>query len=125
MSVNGESVYGTEKWIVNHEGPTVSSTEGTRNNGYNPNFSPKDFWFTKKGNNIYVTSLKWPDKNEIMIESLVRLSKDGVSKIESVEMLGCDDKVTWAMEEKGLKVILPSKLPNPYGYVLKVISKNK
>lgn len=125
MRVNGESVYGTEKWLVNQEGPAVSPADGARKKGYTPNFSTKNFWFSKKGNNIYVTSLKWPDNNEIMIESLVILSNEGVSKIESVEMLGCDDKVTWAMEDKGLKVILPSKMPNPYGYVLKVIPKNK
>jgi alpha-L-fucosidase len=127
MSVNGESVYGSAKWIVNQEGPTTISIEGTENReekGFNANFTPQDFWFSQKDNNVYVTSLKWPDNKEIIIESLTLLTKDKISKIESVQMLGCDEKITWAMEEKGLKVTLPSKRPNANGYVLRITFKN-
>jgi alpha-L-fucosidase len=127
ISVNGESVYGTEKWLVNHEGPTTISMKGTdsrEGTGFNANITPKDFWFSKKDNNLYVTSLKWPENKEVLIESLTRLAKDEISKIESVQLLGCDEKVSWAMEEKGLKVTLPSIRPNAYGYVLRITFNN-
>jgi hypothetical protein len=39
-------------------------------------------------------------------------------------LLGCDEKVAWTMEEKGLTVTLPLKKPNAYGYVLRITFKN-
>ena len=126
MSVNGESVYGSEKWLVVHEGPTGISMKGTESreqNGFSTNFTPQDFWFSKKANSLYVTSLKWPDNKEVLIGSLTRLTRDEIGKIESVKLLGCDEKIKWTMGEKGLKVILPSMRPNANGYVLKITSK--
>jgi alpha-L-fucosidase len=127
MSVNGESVYGTSKWFVNHEGPTDISIKGTderEEKGFKVNFTTKDFWFSKKDNKLYVTSLKWSDNKEVLIESLTRLTRDEISKIESVKLLGCDEKVSWTMEKTGMKITLPSIRPNAYGYVLKITFKN-
>jgi len=127
MNVNGESVYGSAKWLVNHEGPTAISMKGTDSReelGFNANITPQDFWFSKKDNSVYVTSLKWPENKEVLIESLTHLTKDEINKIESVQLLGSDEKVIWSMEEKGLKVSLPSIRPNGYGYVLKITFKN-
>ena len=127
MSVNGESVYASTKWIINHEGPTTVSMKGTESReetGFNYQFTPQDFWFSKKDNKLYVTSLKWPENKEILIESLTRLNRDEINKIESVQLLGYDEKVAWAMEEKGLRVTLPLKKPNAYGYVLRITFKN-
>lgn len=128
MSVNGESVYGSAKWHVNHEGPASASIKGTESrekNGFNTNLTAKDFWFSQKDNHLYVTSLKWPESKEILIESLTRLNKDEISRIQSIQLLGCDEKVSWTLDEKGLKVILPSKRPNVHGYVLKITFKSK
>jgi alpha-L-fucosidase len=122
MSINGESVYGTEKWIVNHEGPTkvlIKGTDERGKSGFDENFTPDDFWFTAKDRNIYVTSLNW-DKKEVMITSLRKLAESGQKKIESVSMLGSKTKPEWKMEEKGLRVRLPSDRPNENGYVLKI-----
>ncbi len=127
MRINGESVYGSVKWIINHEGPTSISIKGTEDRegkGFNVNITPQDFWFSKKDNNLYVTSLKWPGNKEVMIKSLTRLTRDEINKIESVQLLGCKEKISWKMEEKGLKVTLPTKRPNTYGYVLKILFKN-
>lgn len=126
MSVNGESIYGSVKWIVNHEGPTTISITGTdsrEEEGFNAKFTAQDFWFSQKDNHLYVTSLKWPENKEILIESLARLTRDEVNKIESVQLLGSNEKIPWTMEDKGLKVSLPSKRPNVYGYVLKISGK--
>jgi alpha-L-fucosidase len=128
MKVNGESVYGSTKWVLAHEGPTSISIKGTdsrEKKGFNANFTAQDFWFSQKDNHLYVTSLKWPENKEIIIGSLLRLTRDEISKMESVQLLGCDEKVSWKMEEKGLKVTLPSKRPNANGYVLRITFKNK
>ncbi len=123
MKVNGESVYGTTKWVVNHEGPTSLFMKGTgdrEKHGFNASFTPEDFWFSAKDNNIYVTSLKWPETKEILIKSITHLAELKRNEIQSVQMLGCKKKVSWEMKEKGLRVSLPSCKPNPNGYVLKI-----
>jgi alpha-L-fucosidase len=126
MSVNGESVYGSAKWLVNHEGPAAISIKGTESReetGFNANISPQDFWFSKKDDNLYITSLKWPENKEVIIKSITRLTGSEISKIESVRLLGCDEKVSWIMEEQGLKVVLPSVRPDTNGYVLRISFK--
>jgi len=127
MKINGESVYGTVKWLVNHEGPTnfsIKGTESREEKGFNANFTPQDFWFSKKDNNLYVTSLKWQVNKEVLIKSLTRLTRDEISRIESVQLLGSNEKISWTMESKGLKVALPSIRPNSIGYVLRITFKN-
>ena len=123
MEVNGESVYGTRKWLISHEGPTKISMKGTNDreeHGFKTNFTDKDFWFSIKGNFLYVTSLKWPDNERVLIKSLTQLSVEMANKIKSVEMLGCNKKVIWEMKKDGLDILLPSCKPNMNGYVLKI-----
>ncbi len=123
MGVNGESVYGTKKWIVSHEGPTSLNMKGTsdrQKHGFEVNFTHEDFWFSMKENFLYVTSLKWPDNKRILIKSLSGLQGDKGIMVKSIKMLGCDQKVKWKQKEGGLEVLLPSCIPNTNGYVLKV-----
>ncbi len=120
MSVNGESVYGTTKWKVSHEGPTVIDMKGTgerEKQGFRTSFTPEDFWFSAKEGLVFVTSLKWPETGQVVIKSVAQLTGE---KIKSVSMLGCSDKVIWKNGNEGLSVSLPSKRPNPNGYVLKI-----
>jgi len=39
-------------------------------------------------------------------------------------LLGSNEKISWTMESKGLKVALPSIRPNSIGYVLRITFKN-
>jgi alpha-L-fucosidase len=126
MKVNGESFYGSKKWIVNQEGPTKIAMTGTNERekkGFNTNFTSQDFWFSKKDNHLYITSLKWPETNNILVQSLTRLSGDNNKNISSVDLLGYDKTLSWSMNDKGIKVTLPTARPNPFGYVLKVTLK--
>jgi len=122
MSVNGESVYGTTKWIVSHEGPVNMSMGGTsarKKYGFKDNFTPEDFWFTSKDNNVYVTCLKWAGTNEILVKSIAKVK----NKVQSVEMLGNKKKTSWKVGVDGLNVTLPSGKPCSNGYVLKIVLK--
>ena len=74
----------------------------------------------QKGNIIYITSLKWPENKEVLIKSMTMLIQNQIKKIDSVQLLGCDEKIFWTMTEKGLTVTLPVKRPNVNGYVLKI-----
>ncbi len=123
MDINGESVYGTGKWLVNHEGPTSLSMKGSgerEKKGFTGDFTPEDFWFSAKDNCIYVTSLKWAESKQVLIKSLARLKEEGKKKIKYVQMLGCKEKLSWEMGDTGLHVLLPACRPNPNGYVLKI-----
>jgi len=123
MGVNGESVYGTKKWLVSHEGPTNLSMKGTsdrKKHGFEVSFTHEDYWFSTKGNFLYVTSLKWPDNKRVLIKSLSLLQEDKSIEVKSIELLGCNQKVIWTQKKGGLEVILPSCMPNANGYVLKL-----
>jgi len=67
-----------------------------------------------------VTSLKWPETNEILIKSITQLSEEKRKDIKSIQILGCRKKIFWEMKNEGLRVYLPSCKPNPNGYVLKI-----
>ena len=123
MEVNGESVYGTKKWFVSHEGPTNLSMKGTgdrEKHGFEVNFTHEDFWFSTKESFLYVTSLKWPDNKRVLIKSLSLLPEDKGIEVKSIKLLGCDQKVIWEKKKGGIEVILPSCMPNANGYVLKL-----
>ncbi len=123
MQINGESVYGTKKCLVSHEGPTLLSMKGSgerERNGFKGNFTSEDFWFSTKDNYVYVTSLKWPEKDKILIKSIVQLIEDKEKEIIDVQMLGCKKKINWEMRKEGLKLRMPKCKPNINGYVLKI-----
>lgn len=122
MDIHGESVYGTTKWLVSREGATSLSMKGSgerEREGFHADFTPEDFWFSTKDNSLYVTSLKWPENNGVLIKSLLLPGEKRV--IQNVSMLGSKRKLSWTLESNGLQVILPKKRPNPNGYVLKIV----
>ena len=119
MKINGESVYGTTKWRVNHEGPykiEMKSTTDREKEGFNVGFTSQDFWFSQKGNIVYATALKWPEGKDILIKSFAGPE----DKISKVSLLGSKSKLKWKQDSEGLKVSLSDKHPHEKGYVLKV-----
>ncbi len=120
ININGEAVYGTTEWEVTHEGPTKVGMEGTNQRqleGFGIKFTPKDFWFTRKGKKIYAIALEYPEK-EALIESL-----GSAGSVKSVKMLGSHEKLVWSSTREGLKVALPAEKPNKNGYVLEISLK--
>ncbi len=118
IDVNGEAIYGTTTWEIAKEGPTNVNMEGTtarQLEGFTTSFTPRDFWFTKKDDYIYAISLKYPEKKAV-IRSFAE------KKINSVTMLGSDEKLEWKITKHGLEVMMPEEKPNSHGYVLKILS---
>ena len=64
LKVNGEAVYGTKPWKINHEGPTqidMSTWKKRQESLKVKTFAtPEDFWFTRKGDHLYASALKRP-----------------------------------------------------------------
>ena len=94
MKINGEAIYGTNRWTTTKEGPTtleMKSTTFRKENGFNSAFTPEDFWFTVKDNNVYVISLANRVSEKISVKSLFDCRK----KIKSIKVLGNNESLKW------------------------------
>jgi len=119
LKINGVAVYGAQKWKITREGPTQMDMKGTGERekmGFKNNFTPEDFWFTKKNGKVYIISIKYPE-SEVLIKSL---GSQSAGNIKSVKMLGSQSSLSWEQTEMGLKVKLSKEHPNKYGYALEV-----
>lgn len=124
LKVNGEAIYNTRKWKITHEGPTNININGTgarEKEGFKAEFTPNDFWFTQKGDDLYAIAFIYPD-DRILIKSL---SREAVGEINSVNMLGSQRKMEWEQTRNGLEVTIGKEQIDQNGYTLKVGFKNR
>ncbi|MCK9618442.1 MAG: alpha-L-fucosidase [Lentimicrobiaceae bacterium] len=116
LKMNGEAIYGTQKWRVNREGPTrinMKSTEDRAKKGFQGNFTKEDFWFTKKGNVLYAISIVKPADKEV-----IKSFNSSIGKIKSVEILG-KGKVKFLQTSESLIVTIPKGFMPANGFVVK------
>lgn len=117
LSVNGEAIYDSKPWKVDHEGPTKVSMKGTKQREKAKvtfDFQENDFWFTAKENKVYVVSFTKPDSNKISVESLQGLN------IKNIRVLGQNGKVIWSEGNNVIEIQLPKLVNQTIGYVLEV-----
>ena len=122
LKVNGEAIYDTNPWEVNHEGPTqldVRSPEYKKNAKKLLDFKSNDFWFTEKSGKVYVIALARPETAKIAIQSLHG------KPVQSIRVLGESGKVSWSQGEQSLDVSLPALESTTTGYVLEVTFQTK
>jgi alpha-L-fucosidase len=122
LKVNGDAIYGTRPWTVYGEGPTkvaAGSFQDTKTQEY----TPADFRFTTKGNNLYAIELAWPSGNEAVIRSIAGSSLKG-RQIQSVALLGSSAPVTYKLQDDGLHIQLPSKPAQSYAYAFRIALDN-
>jgi alpha-L-fucosidase len=120
LEVNGESIFDTETWDQYGEGPTKIKQAGPFSDlKAKLHYTGKDFRFTTKGNSLYATSLGWPNK-EFTIESMDKLF-DG--EIQSVELLGSNEKINWKHNNEGLHITRPDHCPCEHAYSFKINRK--
>ena len=117
LAINGEAIYGTEKWKITREGSTVinfKSTEDRAAKGFEVHFTPQDFWFTRKDDAFYAISLEKPEEN-IIIKSF----NTNIGKINTVSILG-KGKVKFKQTKDALIVTTPKLFMPANGFVVKV-----
>lgn len=117
LTVNGEAIYGSHPWKTTREGPTnlnFKSTEDRAEKGFRNVFTPEDFWFTQKGNNVYAISLVKPG-GTVNIKSF----SPETGKVKNVELIGYGE-LSYRQTDKGLLVSMPDAFLAHYGFVLKV-----
>jgi len=119
LKVNGEAIYGTRRWVVDHEGPMVESV--------NPRLDKHWMWtetherpmiqYTRKGDAIYAVCLAWPEKT-------LKLETPVATPQTQVRMLGYSQPLTWSPGDKGLVIHIPemsvASLPCRNAWVFKL-----
>ena len=117
LKINGDAIYGTSPWTVDHEGPTVIQMKGTGHREENAakfEFESDDFWFTKKSDKVYVIALARPEDGRISVRAL----KD--QPVLAIRALGQFDEVTWQESDEAVEVQLPAFKETGIGYALEV-----
>ena len=117
LGVNGEAIYGTRPWRVYGEGPTKVAA-GSFHDTDTSNYTPEDFRFTTKNDELYAIGLAWPTQGEAVIHSLAQTV--GAQRVRSVALLGSNAKLKFDQRADGLHVQLPGQAPANYAYAIRV-----
>lgn len=116
LSVNGEGIYGTTFWKQFGEGE-VNAVNGFFKDGDEKQFTTEDFRFTYKDGYIYAFQMR-PSKN-VNIKTLKKhIPLDYL--IESIELLGSDEKIDYSRDENSLKITLKTKIKNDLPICFKI-----
>lgn len=119
---NKDAIFGTTRWSIPHEGGTEALLSGTgsrAHNGFSREFSKEDFWFSARGDKVYVMSLVNP-KSKVRVLSL----RASAGEVTSVKLLGSDELLVWGQSEDALQVDLSEINAGKNGYALEVTLKN-
>ena len=126
MQINGESIYDTRPWVIYGEGPSTSSDNPIRAQGFNEGslkYGSADIRFNQKGDKVlYVTVLGTPE-TDITVRALGTKTAQNRRKIKSVTLLGSDEKVAWTQDADQLTLSRPGSIPSPEAIVYKVTFK--
>ena len=121
LAVNGDAIYGTRPWKLYGEGPTKVAA-GSFHDTDTATYTPEDFRFTTRGNDLYAIELGWPASGEAVIQTLGPAV--GAQRIESVVLLGSDAKLPFRQQPDGLHIRLPAQAPGKYAYAFRVVFGN-
>lgn len=122
LEVNGEAIYGTRPWKVYGEGPTKAIGGEFKDTAGEP-FTGRDIRFTIKDDVLYAIVLDWPGE-EMIIRSLSTNLRLYSGQIDSVRLLGSDDRIEWSHDEIGLRMKMPSRKPCDYAFTLRITIRN-
>jgi len=118
LKVNGDAIYGTERWLIPYEGQSETELKGTGHraaSGFARKFSSGDFWFTAKDNKVYAISLVQAG-DELQIRSL---NKEA-GAISGVRLLGSEQMFDWKQTESELSLDLRGVETGENGFALEV-----
>jgi alpha-L-fucosidase len=119
LNRNGEAIYGTEPWAVCCEGPTQVKTGFASDQEMKP-YTPSDFRFTRKGENLYVISLACPEDGTATVHAMGLAGEARGKVIREVDLLGSSQQVDWLQTTDALNVKLPADADCKYGFALRV-----
>lgn len=117
MKVNGEAIYKTRPWVMAMEGEN-KGTSGYMTDNKKAHYTAQDIRFTTRDGFLYAIPLA-STEGKITIKSISPAHIKDL-KVNSVSMLGSDEKIVWKQTKKGLEVTFPSKLPTDFAHVFKI-----
>ena len=120
MDVNKESIFDTRPWKIFGEGPSVDAVNNLNGAGFNEgkvSYTEKDIRYNQKGNVIYATVMG-QITGDVPLKSLA--DANGEMKIEKIELLGSDDKLSWNQDKEALIIKQPKVVPNSIATVFKI-----
>jgi len=121
MAVNGEGIFATRPWKIFGAGPGADFKPPAGqpfNENSRQDLTAEDVRYTRKGETLYAFVMGWPGR-EAVIPSLAMSAKQGVGKIQNVELLGAG-KVPFTQDETALKAQLPEKQPSEHVIAFKI-----
>jgi alpha-L-fucosidase len=83
-------------------------------------YTPSDFRFTRKGENLYVISLACPADGTATVHALGLAGEARGKVIREVDLLGTNRKINWLQTTDALSVKLPADADCKYGFALRV-----
>ena len=122
LAVNGEAIYGTRPSKTYGEGPTKVAG-GSFHDTDTAAYTAEDFRFTAKGNTLYAIELGWPSGGEAVVHTLSSTAP-GTRKIESVALLGSDEKISFEQRADGLHLQTPKQAPGKYAFAFRIVFEN-
>ncbi len=115
LKVNGEAIFDTRPWLIYGEGP-ARSERGGFSEGKDPIFSARDIRFTTKGDNIYIITLGWPER-EFTVNSI---QIDSATSDAKVELLGYGVVPFKTNANNQIHVNLPLERPCDHAFAFKL-----
>lgn len=121
LRVNGEAIYGTTPWMHAEEGPTRLTQAGPFCEKEKLAYTPADFRFTVRDENLYAICLGQPGD-----ALLVRTAKEFLypDEIRDVTLLGVEGSRPWRMTDEGLLVEMPADYAFRHACVLRIERKH-
>ena len=119
----GEAIYGSRPWYTFGEGPTKEPEGHFKNHAafLKIKYSAKDVRYTTNSGNIYATVLGWPGSDkEMLFTAFSQKEWINAQNIKKVSLLGYDGKIEYKLEDKGLKITMPSDVVDPMAIVFKI-----
>ncbi len=116
MDVNGEAIYGSRPWYRFGEGRTNQIPHHIINSPY----KSTDIRFTTNKGFLYAIVLDWPGNGEEVLIENITLMNTRIEAVESVTMLGRDEKIDWNQHPDGLKITMPNSNTGEFAYTFKI-----
>jgi alpha-L-fucosidase len=83
-------------------------------------YTPQDFRFTRKGNTIYAIGMGCPADGAVTIHAFGSAKEAQGLTLNSIELVGSTEKLTWLQMPEALNLKLPSGASCKYAYVLRI-----
>jgi alpha-L-fucosidase len=122
MAVNGEGIFATRPYKIFGDSPAAAAASqparGSFGESSRTTLTAQDVRYTTKGETLYAFVMGWPG-GQAVIPSLATTARQGVGKIQNVELLGAG-KVPFTQDETALTVRLPEQQPSEHAIAFKI-----